>query len=366
MDSPPINGPLTPFVCDGGQAAGGGLRCDHATHARRVEANDDIVRDDAATKSTTDLRRARQRARSVIRDILADVLAWMQANGVESMLSTDAGARRANRTITEIASRRLRDDLLGWLAERHRITAGRGIRDANQKMSNAFDGVDDDRLVGPGEFSRPLDRETLRQIQQVDAGLLFDTELAEQLGLNEPLAAELGDDVTRQLRLGIANGETISGGLSDRVEYVIADGDSSGRREAGVSGQTKRSKAELIAHDSVQDAYNQAARGRYLRNGFRYAVFDATVDTKTTDLCLRMDDYVIDLRDSPFFVPPLHPYCRSGIRPILDISGRTVLRRDDVADEYLQTIMQTKSYRPPANAAGSFRPTPLTRDQGQA
>lgn len=366
MDSTPASGPLTRFVCDGGQTPGGGLNCGHAAHAGRVEAeNDDVVRDDAATKSTTDLRRARQRARSVIRDILADILAWMGANDVQSMVKTDAGARRANRAITEIASQRLREDLLGWLDERHRIVAGRGVRDAQTKMSQAFDGVDDERLVGPGEFDRQLDRETLRQVRQVDAGLLFDTELAEQLGLNEPLAEELGDDITRQLRQGVANGESISGGLSDRVEYVITDGDSPERREKGVTGQTKRSKAELIAHDSVQDAYNQAARGRYLRNGFRYGAFDATVDTKTTDICLRMNEHVIDLRDTPFFVPPLHPYCRSGIRPILDIGNRTVLRRDDVADGFLQTIMQTKSYRPPANAAGDFRPTPLTRDQGQ-
>lgn len=344
----------------------GGLGCCGGDwDGQRLQAADDgSERRDAATSNVTDLRRARQKARSVLRDILDAIEAWLEARNVQSMLSTASGARRANQAITQIASQRLRDDLVGWLVERHRITAGRAVRDAADKMSGSFDGGGDDQLVGPGEYSRRLDRETLRQIQQVDAGLLYDTELAENLGLGEPLAEELGDDITRQLRLGLADDETVPQ-LAERVQYVIDKGDDPKRREKGVTGQTKRSKAELIAHDSVQDAYNQAARGRYLRNGFRYAVYDATVDTRTTNLCRRMDEHVIDLRDDPFFIPPLHPYCRSGIRPILDIGDRSVLSRDDVADDFLQTIMSTKSYRPPANAAGDFQPTALTRQFDQ-
>jgi len=341
-----------------------GLDCGHG-HANRLTGQaDDDERRDAATSNATDLRRARQRARSVARNILTAIETWMQANAIESMLSTDAGARRANRAVTEIASERLRDELVAWLVERHRIAAGRAARDTYDKMSTALGGVEDERFTGRPEYDRRVDGETLRQIRQVDAGLLYDTELARDLGLNEPLAEELGDDVTRTLRHGVAQNEAIQQ-LAERVQMVVVDADHDRRQATGIRGQTKRSKAELIAHDSVQDAYNQAARGRYLRNGFRYAVYDATIDTKTTDLCRRMDEHVIDLRDSPFFVPPLHPYCRSGVRPILDIGDRTVVSRDAVADEYLGTIAQTKSYRPPAQAAGQFRPTALTRDQGQ-
>jgi len=64
------------------------------------------------------------------------------------------------------------------------------------------------------------DGETLRQIRQVDAGLLYDTELAENLGLDEPLAQELGDRLTRQFRLGIANDEGIDD-LRQRAAEVI-------------------------------------------------------------------------------------------------------------------------------------------------
>lgn len=342
-----------------------GLSCGHAHgHADLTAADDDQVREDASTKSLTDLRRARQRARSVVRDIVDAVQAWMAANSIQTVLTSDQGARRANEAITLIASERLRDDLVAWLDERHKITMGRAARQAFDAMSAELDGVDDDRIQGRPEFDRRLDGETLRQVRQIDAGLLYDTELAEQLGLNEPLAQELGDDITRTLRQGVAQNET-SDELARRVEWVLDDADADGRQASNVSGQTKRSKAELIAHDSVQDAYNQAARGRYLRNGFRYGVFDAVIDFKTTDICRRFDEVVIDLRDDPFFVPPLHPYCRSGIRPILVIGDRKVLSRDDVADGFLSTLSSTKSYRPPANAAGTFRPTALTRDQGQ-
>lgn len=338
-----------------------GLACGHRVAAQEDSATD---RDDAATSSVTDLRQARQRARSVVRDILDAVEDWMAANGVRSMIDTDAGARRANRAITEIASEHFRDELIAWLRERHQITAGRAARDAHDKMSAALGGVSDDELSGPPRYAANLDRETLRQVEQVDAGLLYDTEIAENLGLNEPLAEELGDDITRQLRLGVANDDS-DDELATRVEEVLTDADSATRQEHGVSGQTKRSKAELIAHDSVQDAYNQAARGRYLRNGFRYGVFDAVIDTKTTEICRRMDEVVIDLRDDPFLVAPLHPYCRSGVRPILDLDGREPIKRDDIADGFLSTIMSTKSYRPPANAAGQFSPTALTEDLGQ-
>lgn len=345
-----------------------GLDCSHGPQTLRAADSDREGRQDAATSNVTDLRRARQKARAVIRSIQSAILDWMREKDVERLFEDASGVRRANREVTEIASERLRRELVDWLRERHRITTGRAARAAFDAMSNALRGEDMDRddLRGKPEFDRRMDSETLRQIHQVDAGLLYDTELAEELGLNEPLAEELGDDITRQLRQGIANDETISGGLTDRVREVITEGDSDTRQEHGIRGHTKRTKAELIAHDSVEDAYNQAARGRYVRNGFRYAVFDATIDTKTSALCRRMDEVVVDMVDDPYLIPPLHPWCRSGIRPILDIGDREPISRDDIATGYRQTIMDTKSYRPPADAAGRFEPTDLTREQGQA
>lgn len=334
-----------------------GLDCQHSTLQARVP--DDADTGVPATENTTDLRRARQRARSVVRGIADAVISYLEDTaGIESRLDDPSRARRVNEAITQIASEHLRERLVAWLDDRHRTTIGRAARAAFDQMQQTLpDGADPSFRDEPRFSGR--DREMLRTIRQVDAGMLYDTELAERLGLTEPLAQELGDDVTRQLRQGVDQGETVSGGLRDRIDAVIWDSDSPARQRK-VSGQTKRSKAELIAHDSVQDAYNTAARKRYMRNGFRFAVYDATIDTKTTDLCRRMNEYVIDMRDDPLLIPPLHPYCRSGIRPILDVGDRDILRPDDVADGYLKTINQTKSYRPQVVDSGQFNPTPLS------
>lgn len=343
-----------------------GLACGH-THAQggrltAAEDDDHVDRRDAATSNVTDLRRARQHARAVVRDIRDAVLAWMAANNVESYLSGDASqARRVNRAVTEIASRMFQEELVAWLDERNRTTMGRAARAAFDAMRQTVD-APDPSFRGQDAFTG-RDVELIRQIRQVDAGLLYDTELADQLGLDEPLAEELGNRITRTLRQGVAQDERVSDGLRQRVQAVLTDGSPESRQGTNVSGQTTRSKAELIAHDSVQDAYNTGARTRYLENGFRYAVYDATLDTKTTQLCRRMNEHVIDLRDQPYFIPLLHPYCRSGIRPILDVEDRSVLGRDDVADGYMRTIMQTKSYRPPVDT-DAFRPTPLSREYG--
>lgn len=343
-----------------------GLGCSHGDHGQLHAAEqDDVVREETATSNVTDLRRSRQKARAVVRSIQAAVLDWLEGRFSADRLDQPSGARQANEAITRIASEKFRRDLANWLAERHKITAGRAVRSAHQKMRGATPPDVDADPIGPAEYSQRLDQETLRQVQQIDAGLLYDTQIARERGLSEPLAQELGDDITRQLRQGVANDETISDGLRDRVEGVLTNADAPDRSENGISGQTKRSKAELIAHDSVQDAYNQAARGRYLRNGFRYVVFDATIDTKTTDICRRMDGNVIDIVDHPELIPILHPYCRSGVRPKIDIDESMIVTPDDIADGYLSTIRQTKSYRPPADAAGSFNPTPLTRQQNQ-
>lgn len=343
-----------------------GLNCDCCT-AQALAASDPSVpvaaNDDRATSTTTDLRKSRQRARSVIRDLMDEIIAWLGSQELEEMFSGPRPDRAVNQAITKLARERLREDLVSWLDERHGITMGRGARQAFDVMQKALPDADRDDFRDSPEFN-DSDRELRNLLKQVDAGLLYDDD--------DSLAEEIGNDITRQLRLGLEQDEPVETdksdqrSLADRVRYVMDEGDSNDRQEAGVTGQTKRTKAELIAHDSVQDAYNTAARKRYLRNGFRYGVFDATMDTKTTDLCRRMNEKVIDMMDTPWFIPPLHPYCRSGIRPILDVEDRQILTEDDVADGFLQTIMSTKSYRPPVLDPDEFQPTPLSREHGHA
>lgn len=292
-----------------------------------------------------------------------EIIAWMGSANLREMFDGPRGDRAVNQAITKLSRETLRDELVAWLDERHGITMGRAARAAFDKIQQAFPDADQERFRDSPNFNE-TDRELKNLLNQVDAGLLYDDD--------DSLAEEIGNDVTRQLRLGVEQDEPVGSNdpdqrtLADRVRYVMDEGDSADRQEAGVTGQTKRTKAELIAHDSVQDAYNTAARKRYLRNGFRYGVYDATIDTKTTDLCRRMNEKVIDMVNTPWFIPPLHPYCRSGIRPILDVGDREVLTEDDVADGFLQTVMSTKSYRPPVLDPDEFQPTPLSREYGHA
>lgn len=342
-----------------------GLACGGHHTATADEPEGDEI-DDAATQNVTDLRRARAKARSTVAGIMQAIQDYLKANSVARMVDTDNGLRRLNSAITAMASERFRGELISWLVERHRITAGRAARQAFSVMEQAIPGdVDGDDLRG-APYVTAQDREWLRQLRQIDVGLLSGTETATQVGATtDSLAEKLGDRMTRQLRLGVQNNESVSE-LSRRVELVMQDGEADDRAEKGVSGQTTSSKAELIAHDSVQDAYNTAARNRYTRNGFRYAVFDATIDYKTSDICRRLNEVIVDMVDDPWLLPPLHPYCRSGLRPKLQLGDQEPISRDDIADGYLNTIMQTKSYRPPVQTTGDFQPTALTEQYGQA
>jgi SPP1 gp7 family putative phage head morphogenesis protein len=332
-----------------------GLTCSCCTPQPRVAAADDD--DDGinpATKNETDLRRARQRARAVVGLIGKDIKELMDGLNVTVLLDSPEGQRQVNRRITEVASTRLNDDLLTWLEDRRRAAMGRGARDALSKMAQTTTQSTLDDFRGTPDFGNE-DRALNQRLRNLDSGLLFDDD--------DSLAEEIGNDVTRQLRQGVRNDETIEE-LGDRVDYIMTDGDPE-RRELGIAGQTKRTKGELISHDAVQDAYNTAARQRYAQNGFRYAVIDATLDTRTTDICERMNETVVDMMDDPDLLPPYHPYCRTGIRPKLNPDGR-VTKPGDVADEKLQTIGQTKAYRPPVDVEQDFRPTDLTQQVGDA
>jgi SPP1 gp7 family putative phage head morphogenesis protein len=276
------------------------------------------------------------------------------------------GDQRLNRLVSRTASQHIRAELLDWLDDRKRITMGRAARAAFDLMQSALPGgVQKEDLVGQGQFTNQ-DRDLLNKLRNIDAGLLTDQD-------GDSLASRIGDEVTRQMRVGVNNGEPVHDhrddhmDLATRVDMVLngPDYDPKERQKAGVTGQSVRTKGELIAHDSVQDAHNAMARRRYLQNGFRYVVYDATLDTRTTDLCRRMDGEVIDIVENPHLVPPNHPYCRSGIRPKLDTDQEPVTE-DRIADRFLQDIWSTESYRPTVQDDQAFQPTAITDRLGQA
>jgi hypothetical protein len=306
--------------------------------------------DQAATSNVTDLRRARQRARAAVRTLQSEIEAFLTDR--DRAPQSRQQERRLNEDLTALASSTLRQELEAWLVDRGKTTMARAIRAALSQLQQVLPGaVDDEDLFGSSTIT-PRDQSLLSELRSIDAGLLYQDD--------DALAEEVGNRITRQLRLGFADNEGPAE-LARRVEFVLTDGDGDGRQTAGVTGQTIMSKAELIAHDSVQDAYVTAAHRRYLQNGFRFVVYDAVLDVKTSDVCRRLDEVVVDIVEDPWLIPPNHPWCRSGMRPLLELGERDIIRRDDIADDLLGRIASTNSYRPTVlDTQREYRPTALT------
>lgn len=329
----------------------GGLTCGCAVHARDSDR-------DPVSRNGTDLRRAREHASAVVEDLAEDVHEWLQKNYPNlSDLPENADKRqRVNQTLTTLASKRLAEELVRWLADRRSTTMARAARAAVDRLQSRLTDMDDGALrLGP--TINPRDRELNRIMSEVDVGLLTD------------LSNEAAERMTRHLRTGVRRGESVQE-LGERVDFILTEKTEGlsneerlRRQKTGVEGQTVKSKGELIAHDSVQQGYTVAATRRYLRNGFRYVRYQATLDTRTTDLCRRLDGELIDLLNSVWLIPPNHPWCRSSTRPVLasEVQGEEPLQREDIAAEYVGTISRTNSYRPPVmDPEKEYQPTPIS------
>lgn len=330
----------------------GGLSCGHV-HAD--DADDDR---DPVTENATDLRRAREHAASVVEELNDDIQAWLEDNYPDlTNLPDDASKRqRVNQKITRLAQARLAEELVTWLADRRSTTMSRAARAAVDRLQRRLGEEATDALrLGP--TITPRDRELNRIMSEVDVGLL------------EDLSDDAADRITRHLRTGVSRGESVQE-LGERVDLILTEktadlsADERRRRQkTGVEGQTIKSKGELIAHDSVQQGYTLAATRRYLRNGVRYARYQATLDTRTTDLCRRLDGELIDLTNSVWLVPPNHPWCRSSIQPVLasEVEGEEPLTREDIAADWIGTVERTNSYRPAVmDPEAEYNPTPLS------
>lgn len=121
--------------------------------------------------------------------------------------------------------------------------------------------------------------------------------------------------VKQQLRIGIAEHEDI-GTIMRRVRGVeIRPGVTRGSDE--FTKATRRATA--IARTAVNDVSNRAARMTYEANGditeeYRYV---ATLDSRTSDICMGLDGQTFRYDDDNAKYPPQHINCRSTIVPIL-------------------------------------------------
>lgn len=333
---------------------------DHQYKATGYAGIDD---EEAATRNVTDLRRARQRARHVIQKIKKQLFTWLEKEGVEEYGRQDFPEARVNEAVTRLSETRLRNDLVDWLKRRRQITMARAVRAVYSRVNQVLGDVERPaKDYGAGE------RHLNKVIRNIDMGLLVRDDGS--------IANELAAAVTRQLRQGVARDEKLTTDRDDnlslkkRVNMVLSIGTDEApalRKEAGITGDTMETKAELISHDSVQQGYMEAATKRYLNNGFRYLEYDAVCDYITSDLCWRLgecsgDAVIIDLTKTPWLVPPNHPWCRSGVKPYLNKSDREGVSENDISDSYLQTIFSTAQYRPQVlDVEKELQPTRLQR-----
>lgn len=124
--------------------------------------------------------------------------------------------------------------------------------------------------------------------------------------------------VHRQIQLGLANEET----LPQLIERIRGSALPGGGRVGGVAALSERD-AEAVARTSVTYVANRAAHDTYANNPkvtqqYQYV---ATLDDRTTFICMSLDGRLFNYDDTTAPRPPQHLRCRSIIVPVVDWEG---------------------------------------------
>lgn len=122
----------------------------------------------------------------------------------------------------------------------------------------------------------------------------------------------------QQLRIGVVNNETVD----ELVRRVRGRSVGGGRYAGGVFGTTLR-EATTIVRTGVNEITNQAHFETYASNDDITKKYEyvATLDSRTTLICARLDGQVFAYDDPARKMPPQHPNCRSTIVPVVDWEG---------------------------------------------
>ncbi|ENT3302063.1 minor capsid protein [Acinetobacter baumannii] len=132
--------------------------------------------------------------------------------------------------------------------------------------------------------------------------------------------------------------EKIADDAKVRVEQTIRDGLSRGQTNQQIVQRIKGKKALNYQDGLLDQSRNQistmvrtarshvsnvALNETYQSIGVEYVKFIATLDSRTSKICMGYSDRVYK-KDEPHPVPPLHPNCRSILIPVSDDSGKTI------------------------------------------
>ncbi|EOQ73486.1 minor capsid protein [Acinetobacter lactucae] len=126
-----------------------------------------------------------------------------------------------------------------------------------------------------------------------------------------------------------------------RVEQVIRDGLSKDQTNQQIIQRIKgkkalnfqdglldqsRSQISTMVRTARSHVSNVALNETYTAIGVQYVKFIATLDSRTSKICMGFSDKVYK-EDEPHPVPPLHPNCRSILIPVTDEQGKTIGKR---------------------------------------
>nr|CAI9751134.1 minor head protein [Caudoviricetes sp.] len=130
------------------------------------------------------------------------------------------------------------------------------------------------------------------------------------------------------------NKEKLIKALDETVIKGFATGQSydSLAKELAKKMDTAYSNAQRLIMTESARMDNQSLLDRYREMGATKLEFVATLDMRTSEICRAMDGTIIDIENAKIGlnVPPLHPYCRSVIAPVMedDKGSETRVYRD--------------------------------------
>lgn len=125
--------------------------------------------------------------------------------------------------------------------------------------------------------------------------------------------------VRRQLQAGMAGNET----LDQLIRRIRGRSNGRGGFTGGVLQTTTR-QAEAIARTGVNFIANRGHLATYQENAdiLKGLEFTATLDNRTTEICMALDGTILDAeKPDQNKVPPRHWRCRSILTPIVDWEG---------------------------------------------
>ena len=78
--------------------------------------------------------------------------------------------------------------------------------------------------------------------------------------------------------------------------------------------------ADRIVRTELTNVQNQAAKDRYKEAGIKKYKYLADIDSRTSQICQEMNGkiFLLDEAVTGVNMPPLHPYCRSTIAPVVE------------------------------------------------